>query len=46
VRADLAPGRPLDPDTWLDAFHRVAMDSSAEYDATGQSYRVVARARE
>jgi hypothetical protein len=46
VRADLALGRPLDPDTWLDAFHRVAMDGSAEYDATGQSYRVVARARE
>ena len=45
VRADMAPGRPLDPDTWLDAFHRVAMEGSAEYDATGQSYRVVARAR-
>jgi hypothetical protein len=45
VHADLAPGRPLDSDTWLDAFHRVGMDGSVEYDATGRSYRVVARAR-
>jgi hypothetical protein len=44
VQADLAPGRPLDPDTWLDALHNVAMDGTAEYDTTGRSYRVVARA--
>jgi hypothetical protein len=46
VNADLAVGRPLDPDTWLHAFHGVAMIGSAEYDPTGQTYRVVARARE
>ena len=46
VNADLAPGRPLDPDTWLHAFHGVAMVGTAEYDPTGQSYRVVVRARE
>ena len=46
VHADLAAGRPLDPDTWLHAFHGVAMVGSAEYDPTGQSYRVVVRARE
>jgi hypothetical protein len=45
VDADLAPGRPLDPDTWLDALHRVAMDASVEYDPTSQSFRVTARAR-
>jgi hypothetical protein len=46
VNADLAAGRPLDPDTWLHAFHGVAMTGTAEYDATGQSYRVVVRAQE
>ena len=46
VNADLALGRPLDPDTWLHAFHEVAMTGTAEYDATGQSYRVVVRAQE
>jgi hypothetical protein len=46
VRADLAEGRPLDPDTWLHAFHGVAMAGTAEYDPTGQSYRVVVRAQE
>jgi hypothetical protein len=46
VAADLAPGRPLDPDTWLYAFHGVAMDGSAQYDPSGRSYRVVVRARE
>ncbi len=46
VEADLAEGRPLDPDTWLHAFHGVGMAGSVEYDPTGQSYRVVVRARE
>jgi hypothetical protein len=46
VQADLSPGRPLDPETWLDALHRVAMVGSAEYDTSGRSYRVVVRARE
>jgi len=46
VDADLAVGRPLDPDTWLHAFHGVGMAGSAEYDPTGHSYRVVVRARE
>ena len=46
VRADLAEGRPLDPDTWLHAFHGAAMAGTAEYDPTGQSYRVVVRAQE
>jgi hypothetical protein len=46
VNADLAPYRPLDPDTWLHAFHGVDMVGSAQYDPTGQSYRVVVRARE
>jgi len=46
VEADLAPGRPLDPDTWLHAFHGVAMTGSARYDPSGRSYRVVVRARE
>ena len=46
VEADLAPGRPLHPDTWLHAFHGLSMAGSAEYDADGQSYRVVVRARE
>jgi hypothetical protein len=46
VRADLAPGRPLDPDTWLLAFHGVAMAGTVEYDPSGHSYRVVVRARE
>ncbi len=46
VQADLAAGRPLDPETWLHAFHGVDMVGSAEYDPTGQSYRVVVRARE
>jgi hypothetical protein len=46
VRADLAEGRPLDPDTWLHAFHAVAMAGTAEYDPTGESYRVVVRAQE
>ncbi len=46
VRADLAEGRPLDPDTWLHAFHGVAMAGTGEYDPTGQSYRVVVRAQE
>ena len=43
VNADLTPGRPLDPDTWLHAFHGVAMVGTAEYDPAGQSYRVVVR---
>jgi hypothetical protein len=46
VNADLAPGRPLDPDTWLHAFFGVAMVATAEYDPSGHSYRVVVRARE
>jgi hypothetical protein len=46
VEADLAPGRPLHPDTWLHAFHELSMAGTAEYDAGGQSYRVVVRARE
>jgi hypothetical protein len=46
VAADLAEGRPLDPDTWLHAFHGVGMAGSVEYDPTGQSYRVVVRAQE
>lgn len=46
VNADLAPGRPLDPDTWLHAFHGVAMVGSAEYDPSGHSYRLVVRAQE
>jgi len=46
VEADLAPGRPLDPDTWLHAFHGVGMAGSARYDPSGRSYRVVVRARE
>jgi hypothetical protein len=46
VRADLAEGRPLDPETWLHAFHGVAMAGTAEYDPTGQSYRVVVRTQE
>jgi len=46
VDADLAPGRPLHPDTWLHAFHDVAMAGSAEYDSWGHSYRVVVRARD
>ena len=46
VEADLAPGRPLHPDTWLHAFHGQSMSGSAEYDADGRSYRVVVRARE
>jgi len=46
VHADLAGGRPLDPDTWLHAFHGVAMVGTAEYDPTGQTYRVVVQARE
>jgi hypothetical protein len=45
VNADLAVARPLDPDTWLHAFHGVAMTGSAEYDPTGQTYRVVVRTR-
>jgi hypothetical protein len=44
VNADLAPARPLDPDTWLHAFHGVALVGTAQYDPTGQSYRVVVRA--
>jgi len=43
MRADLSAGRPLDPDTWLHAFHGVAMVGTAHYDPSGQSYRVVAR---
>ena len=46
VNADLAAGRPHDPDTWLHAFHGVALVGTAEYDPTGQSYRVVVQARE
>ncbi len=46
VNADLAPGRPLDPDTWLHAFHGVALVGTAEYDPSGRSYRLVVRARE
>ncbi len=46
VDADLAPGRPVHPDTWLHAFDEVAMTGSAHYDASGHSYRVVVRARE
>ena len=46
VNADLAPGRPLDPDTWLHAFFGMAMVGTAEYDPTGHSYRVVVRAPE
>jgi hypothetical protein len=44
VNADLAPARPLHPDTWLHAFHAVAMVGTAQYDPTGQSYRLVVRA--
>ncbi len=46
VNADLASDRPLDPETWLHAFHGAGMVGSAQYDPTGQSYRVVVRARE
>ncbi len=45
VNADLAPARPLDPDTWLHAFHAVALAGTAQYDPDGRSYRVVVRAR-
>ena len=45
VHADLAVGRPLDPDTWLEALHRAAMEASVEHDPTSRSYRVTARAR-
>ncbi|HEY5024017.1 MAG TPA: hypothetical protein VII76_03490 [Acidimicrobiales bacterium] len=45
VHADLAVGRPLDPETWFHAFDGVAMAGSAEYDPGGQSYRAVIRAR-
>jgi hypothetical protein len=45
VNADLAPRRPLDPDTWLHALHGVAMEGTAQYDPAGRSYRVVVRAR-
>jgi len=41
VNADLALGRPLDPDTWLHAFHGVAMVGTAQYDPSGRSYRLV-----
>lgn len=46
VHADLSPGRPLDPDTWLLAFHGVAMVGSVRYDPSGHSYRVVVRAQQ
>ena len=45
VNADLSVGRPLEPDTWLHAFHGVAMVGTAQYDPSGQSYRVVVRAQ-
>ena len=45
VNADLASARPLDPDTWLHAFHALALVGTAQYDPGGQSYRVVVRAR-
>lgn len=45
VNADLAPLRPLDPETWLHAFHGVALEGTAQYDPAGRSYRVVVRAR-
>ena len=46
VDADLAPGRPLHPDTWLHAFHEMAMAGSAQYGASGHSYRMVVQAHE
>jgi hypothetical protein len=45
VDADLSSERPLDPDTWLHAFHGVARVATAAYDPSGQSYRVVMQAR-
>jgi hypothetical protein len=43
VAADLAPGHPLDPETWLDALDAVGLTASAQYGPSGRSYRVVAR---
>ena len=43
VNADLSQGHPLDPDTWLHAFHGVGMVGTAHYDPTGQSYQVTVR---
>lgn len=43
VDADLSTARPLSPDTWLSALAGAGLVGSAEYDATGSTYRVVAR---
>jgi hypothetical protein len=45
VEADLTSDRPLDPDTWLHAFHRVGRVATATYDPSGRSYRVEMRTR-
>lgn len=45
VDADLAPRRPLDPDTWMDAFDGHSMVGTAQYDPEGQTYQLVVRAR-
>jgi hypothetical protein len=45
VEADLSSERPLDPDTWLHAFHGVGRVATAAYDPSGRSYRVVMQAR-
>ncbi len=44
ARADLSVVGPVEPDTWLDAMQEVGLVGSAEYDADGHSFRVVARA--
>ncbi len=44
ARADVSMVGPVEPDTWLDAMQEVGLVGSAEYDADGHSFRVVARA--
>jgi hypothetical protein len=43
AEADLAADRPLAAETWLALLDRAGFVSSAEYDESGASYRVVAR---
>jgi hypothetical protein len=43
AEADLAAARPVAAETWLALLDRAGFVSSAEYDESGASYRVVAR---
>ncbi|HTZ10287.1 MAG TPA: hypothetical protein VMB72_14520 [Acidimicrobiales bacterium] len=42
VAADTAPGRPFEPDTWVEALTAQGLVATAAYDEGGRSFRVVA----